>query len=113
MLPIGAVGAGLRQLVSELDIKSASRSGFDKAAVLENPEGVQDGLHAQPVISAKGANGWQTIPGTEHVGLDLVFEGIGQSQVGWQRRDGSAGGHCRWEAFCGGRYRGLEERMGV
>jgi hypothetical protein len=76
-------------LVSEFDIKSASRSGFDKAAVFENPERVQDGFHAQPVIYTKGSNGRQSIPGTKHVGLDLALEGISQTQVSWQRRIGA------------------------
>jgi hypothetical protein len=73
-------------LISELDIKSASGSGFDDAAVFENPECVQDSFHAQPVIPAKGSNGWQTISGAENVRPDLDLEGIGERQVGGGRR---------------------------
>ena len=39
---------------------------------------MQDGFHAQPMILAEGSNGWQTISGTEDVGLNLDLEGIGQ-----------------------------------
>jgi hypothetical protein len=56
---------------SELDIKPASRSCFDNAAVLENPECVQDSFHAQPVVLAKGSNRWQTISGAKYVCQDL------------------------------------------
>ena len=68
---------GFRRLVSELDIKSASGSGFNEAAVFEDSECVQNGFHAQAVIPAQGSNGWQAIPGTEYIREDLGLEGIG------------------------------------
>jgi hypothetical protein len=64
-------------LVSEFDIKSAPGPGFKKAAILKYSERMQDGFHAQPVIFAERSNGWETISGTEDVGLNLDLQGIG------------------------------------